>query len=425
MIWKSAGHTFIITKKETGMVEMPRNEILQRAAILAPDNQSRPEGVDPPANQAPRTHRSAVKRWGFIALAVLATAVAGYYGDDYWTIGRFQVSTDDAYVMADSTTIAPKVAGYLSAVLVQDNQPVTTGQILARIDDRDLRTAFDQARADVAAAAATVQNFEARISLQAAEIAQAQAAVDSTHAKLRFAQIDAARYRFLVTTGAGTLQHTQQTRSARDEAAAQLRHDEAAMLAAQRQVPVLVTLRDEAQAQLEHARAVAHQAELNLSYATITAPIDGTVGARSLRVGQYVVPGTQLLAVVPLSAAYVVANYKETQLAHVRAGQSVSVTIDGLSDITLQGHVDSLSPASGLEFALLPPDNATGNFTKIVQRIPVRISIQDRRAAGLLRAGMSVEPSIDTRPSSTPAESAIRFPSILPHSPKSRVVAIR
>jgi membrane fusion protein (multidrug efflux system) len=148
---------------------------------------------------------------------------------------------------------------------------------------------------------------------------------------------------------------------------------------------------------------VAHQAELNLSYATITAPINGTVGTRTLRVGQYVVPGTQLMAIVPLNAAYVVANYKETQLAHVHAGQPVSITVDGLSGAMLKGHVDSLAPASGLEFALLPPDNATGNFTKIVQRIPVRISIDDPAAAGLLRAGMSVEPSIDTRPSSTPA----------------------
>jgi membrane fusion protein (multidrug efflux system) len=349
------------------------------------------------------TGRLPVRRMALAAALLAGTALAGYYGHDYWTTGRFQVSTDDAYVKADSTTIAPKVAGYLADVLVQDNQPVKAGQVLAHIDDRDLRTAFNQARADVAAAAATVQNLGARISLQAAEIAQTEAAVDSTKARLQFAQVDAARYQALVTTGAGTLQRTQQTGAARDEIAAQLHHDEAAVLAAQRQVPVLTTLRDQAQAQLERARAVAQQAELNLSYATITAPIDGTVGARSLRVGQYVAPGTQLMAVVPLHAAYVVANYKETQLAHVYAGQSVAITIDGLSGATLQGHVDSLSPASGLEFALLPPDNATGNFTKIVQRIPVRISIDDPAAAGLLRAGMSVEPSIDTRPSSTPA----------------------
>jgi membrane fusion protein, multidrug efflux system len=345
-----------------------------------------------------------MRRVGLVLALLAGTALAGYYGHDYWTVGRFQVATDDAYVKADSTTIAPKVAGYLSAVLVQDNQPVKAGQVLAHIDDRDLRTAFDQARADVAAMEATVRNFDARISLQGAEIVQAQAALDATKAKLGFAEADAARYQALVTTGAGTLQRTQETGAARDQATAQLRHDQAAVLASQRQVPVLTTLRDQAAAQVEHARAVAHQAELNLSYATIIAPIDGTVGARSLRVGQYVAPGTQLMAVVPLNAAYVVANFKETQVAQVRAGQAVSITVDGVPGLALKGHVDSLSPASGQEFALLPPDNATGNFTKIVQRIPVRISIDDPQAAGLLRAGMSVEPSIDIRsPSSTSA----------------------
>jgi len=351
------------------------------------------------------SHRTAIRRAG-IGLALLAgTALAGYYGWDYWTVGRFMVSTDDAYVKADSTTVAPKVAGYLAEVLVGDNQPVHAGQVLARIDDRDLRAALDAASADVAAADATVANLNARISLQAAEIRQAEAAVDASQAKLAFAQVDAERYAALATTGAGTVQRTQQTVSARDAAAAQLRHDQASLLAAERQVPVLVTLRDGAQAQAARSRAAARQAELNLSYATITAAVDGTVGARSLRVGQYVAPGTQLMAVVPLHAAYVVANYKETQLANVHVGQSVTLHVDGLPGAELQGKVDSISPASGLEFALLPPDNATGNFTKIVQRIPVRISIAESPAAALLRAGMSVEPSIDTRTaaSSTPA----------------------
>jgi membrane fusion protein, multidrug efflux system len=377
------------TGKDNVMTEMPQVQPMR-------------EAIETTAGASFAPKRRLPIRRAVLALALLSgTALAGYYGHDYWTVGQFQVSTDDAYVKADSTTIAPKVPGYLSDVLVQDNQPVKAGQVLARIDDRDLRTAFDQARADVAATEATVRNLDARISLQAAEIAQAQAALDATKAKLGFAEADAARYRALVTTGAGTLQRTQETGAARDQAAAQLRHDQAAVLASQRQVPVLETLRDQAAAQVEHARAVARQAGLNLSYATIIAPIDGTVGARSLRVGQYVVPGTQLMAVVPLNAAYVVANFKETQLAHVRTGQAVSITVDGVSGLALKGHVDSLSPASGQEFALLPPDNATGNFTKIVQRIPVRILIDDPRAAGLLRAGMSAEPSIDTRSASS------------------------
>jgi membrane fusion protein (multidrug efflux system) len=160
---------------------------------------------------------------------------------------------------------------------------------------------------------------------------------------------------------------------------------------------VLTTAREQAQAQLERSRAVAHQAELNLSYATIVAPVNGTVGARSLRIGQYVTAGTQLMAVVPLHATYIVANFKETQLTHVRDGQPVEIKVDTFPGAHITGHVDSLSPASGLEFALLPPDNATGNFTKIVQRIPVKIILDDERMAGLLRAGMSVEPTVNTK----------------------------
>jgi membrane fusion protein (multidrug efflux system) len=168
-------------------------------------------------------------------------------------------------------------------------------------------------------------------------------------------------------------------------------------LAAQKKVDVLTTGRSKAVAQVDRARAVERQMSLNLSYTAITAPVDGTVGARTLRIGQYVTAGTQLMAVVPLDAVYVVANFKETQLTHVRRGQPVEVRIDSFRGDRLKGHVDSLSPASGLEFALLPPDNATGNFTKIVQRVPVKIVLDDHHLAGLLRPGMSAEPTVDTR----------------------------
>lgn len=345
----------------------------------------------------PPHSRRIVKR-AALALALLAgVAGAGEFAYDYWTHGRFLVSTDDAYVKADYTSVAPKVSGYIAEVLVEDNQPVKAGQVLARIDDRDFRTALDRARADVAAANATVRNFDAQLNLQQAEVAQAAAAVAATQASLTFAQEDALRYRALVRTGAGTLQRAQQTEAARDALTAQLRRDGAGLTAAQRKIEVLQTARDETAAQVQRAQAAERQAELNLGYTTIAAPVDGTVGARSLRVGQYVSAGTQLMAVVPLHAAYVVANFKETQLANVRAGQPVRIEVDGLPDARINGHVDSLSPASGLEFALLPPDNATGNFTKIVQRIPVKIVLDDAANAGVLRAGMSVVPTIDTK----------------------------
>jgi membrane fusion protein (multidrug efflux system) len=193
------------------------------------------------------------------------------------------------------------------------------------------------------------------------------------------------------------VQRAQQTESTRGQAVAQLQRDKAGQLAAQKKVSVLTTEREQARAQLDRSKALANQAELNLGYTTIRAPVDGTVGARSLRLGQFVSAGTQLMAVVPLQATYIVANFKETQLTFVRDGQPVTVRVDSFPDLRLKGHVDSVSPASGLEFALLPPDNATGNFTKIVQRIPVKIALDDANMAGLLRAGMSVEPTINTR----------------------------
>jgi membrane fusion protein, multidrug efflux system len=341
--------------------------------------------------------RRALKR-AAVALAVsLGIAAAADFGYGYLTTGRYLESTDDAYVKADSTIISPKVSGYIAQVLVGDNQPVKAGQLLARIDDRDFRTALEQAQADVAGSEAAVCNLDAQIALQQSIIEQGTADVAAAEANLKFAEEERARYDDLMKTGSGTIQRAQQTDAALREKIAQLRHGKSALQATERKVEVFTTDRAKAVAQLDHARAVAHQAALNLSYTGISAPVDGTVGARSLRVGQFVQAGTQLMAVVPLDAVYIVANFKETQLTHVRNGQPVEIRIDSFHGTRLKGHVDSLSPASGLEFALLPPDNATGNFTKIVQRVPVKIVLDDHSLAGLLRPGMSAEPTIDTK----------------------------
>jgi membrane fusion protein (multidrug efflux system) len=336
---------------------------------------------------------------GAIGLALLAgTAVAADFGYHYWTAGRFMVSTDDAYVKADFTTVAPKVSGYIAEVLVQDNQPVKAGQVLARIDDRDFRAALDQAKAQLGSADAAIANLDAQIVLQQSLIEQARAGLAATQASLKFAQADAARYRDLAQTGYGSVQRAQQSEAARSETAAGLQRDQAGLIAAQKKIAVLATERAQSVADRDRAAAAEQQAELNLSYTVIAAPVDGTIGARSLRIGEYVAAGTQLMAVVPLDAAYVVANFKETQLAHMHDGQPVTIKVDGAPGIRIAGHVDSLSPASGLEFSLLPPDNATGNFTKIVQRIPVKIVLDSADAARVLRAGMSVEPSVNTKP---------------------------
>jgi membrane fusion protein (multidrug efflux system) len=328
---------------------------------------------------------------------IAALAAAADWGVGYWQNGRFLQSTDDAYLQADYTTIAPKVSGYIAEVLVADNQPVKAGEVLARIDDRDFRTALDQARAEVASGEADIRNIEAQIAQQQAVIEQARAAVASDQAGLTFARQNATRYRDLMQTGYGTTQAAQQTASVLQQQNANLTRDQAARTAAESQIAVLTSARDKTAQQLQRLQAMAQQAELNLGYTTITAPIDGSVGARSLRVGQYVQAGTQLMAVVPLDSVYVVANFKETQLTQLRNGQPARIAIDSFPDASIAGHVDSVAPASGQTFALLPPDNATGNFTKIVQRIPVKIAIDRNALAGLLRPGMSVEATIDTK----------------------------
>ncbi|MEB3045415.1 HlyD family secretion protein [Rhizobium mulingense] len=396
------------------MVELPRKQDFESAGEAERILAEAPAAQAPamPAAETPvvaapeKTGRSIVKR-AVIAAALLAgVAFAGDFGHRYWTVGRFIESTDDAYVKADYTTVAPKVAGYVRQVLVNDNDVVKAGQVLARIDDRDFQAALLQARADLKAAEAAITNIDAQIALQQSVIGQARATIDASQASLDFAVSDAARSARLITNGAGTQSRAEQTQSARDQAAAAVERDRAALVAAENKVPVLRSQRDQAIAERDRAAAAAHQAELNLSYTDIVAAVDGTIGARSIRVGQYVTSGTQLMALVPLHAVYVVANFKETQLTYVRPGQSVEIKVDSFPDMSIKGHVDSVSPASGLEFSLLPPDNATGNFTKIVQRIPVKIVIDDEALSGLLRSGMSVEPEVDTKAAQNEASRA-------------------
>src|SRR5580698_2616643 len=310
-----------------------------------------------------------------LGIALLLIAAAAGYGSYYWVVGRFLESTDDAYVQADSTIIAPKVSGYLVDVLVADNQTVKAGQALAKIDDRDYVAALDQAKADVATAQADIDNVKASLQQQQAVIAQARATVAVDQANLTYAEQDNARYDALANRGSGSVQNAQQAVSRRDDARATLDRDTAAVTAAEQQVGVLQAQLAKANGTLQHDQAVLAQAQLNLGYTNIVAPIDGVVGNRSLRLGGYVQAGTQLMAVVPLDAVYVVANFEETQLAAMRDGDPVGVVVDTYSKKTVKGRVDSIAPASGQEFALLPPDNATGNFTKIVQRIPVKIVI--------------------------------------------------
>jgi membrane fusion protein (multidrug efflux system) len=332
-----------------------------------------------------------------VGVGLAAIGAAGWYGYDYWTVGRFHVSTDDAYVQADNVTIAPKVSGYLVDVLVQDNETVKAGQVLARIDDRDYKVALDEAKANVLAAQALIDSQQGAVETQNALIDTAKGSVAVDQANAIFAEQENKRYGDLATSGYGSVQNAQNAAAKIGSARASIERDTGTLQSMKKQLDVIKAQTAQARAALAHEEAAEHQAELNLSYTTIVAPVDGTVGNRTLRVGQFVQAGTQLMSVVPTDAAYVVANYKETQLTDVKRGQPATIEVDMFPGRVFHGHVDSMAPASGQTFALLPPDNATGNFTKVVQRIPVKITLDpESERSGDLRPGMSVEPSIDT-----------------------------
>jgi membrane fusion protein, multidrug efflux system len=347
---------------------------------------------------APAVRSSRRRAWLTGAASAAVLALGAYYGTQYWTVGRFEISTDDAYVQADNTTIAPRVSGYLDQVLVGDNEHVKAGQVLARIDPRDFTVALDQAKADVAASHAAVAAKQASLDIQQSIIEGANATLAVDRANEKFAEQEDKRYSDLASTGFGTTQNAQQAASRIAAASASVQRDTAAFASAVKQVGLLKAELAQAEATAAHNLAVQRQAELNLGYATIVSPVDGVVGNRTLRVGQFVQTGTQLMSLVPTANTYIVANYKETQLTHVQSGQPVEVEVDTFPGKVAHGHVDSIAPASGQQFALLPPDNATGNFTKIVQRIPVKIVLDpDSALSGDLRPGMSVTPTIDTR----------------------------
>src|ERR1700742_679853 len=393
---------------------MTRHTIdFQAEKALPADDELVPQPV--PAAPRPST-KDRLRRLLMAGAAVAILAGASWYGFDYWTVGRFLVSTDDAYIKADNTTIAPKVSGYLHEVLVGDNERVKAGQTLARIDDRDFKVALDQAKADVAAARAAITSKQAHLEVQQAVINAAKATIDVDDANVTFAAQDNKRYATLAISGYGSVQNAQLSQSKIASAEATRARDTANLTSATKQVDLLKAEIVQAEAALARAQAQQSQAELNLSYTDIVAPIDAVVGNRTLRTGQYVQAGTQLMSLVPASGAYVIANYKETQLTDVHEGQAVEIAVDMFPGQVVRGHVDSIAPASGQEFALLPPDNATGNFTKVVQRIPVRIVLDSSGNSSIeLRPGMSVIPTIETRApkSSVEAKAVSKIPTTI------------
>lgn len=343
------------------------------------------------------------KRLSFRQVALTGAALAllggaGWYGYDWWTTGRFLESTDDAYVGGNVTAIAPHVSGFIDEVLVEDNQHVKAGQLLIRLDRRDYQAALDHAKAAADARGAALDGLHAQYLLQQATIRQEEAEVVARSAQLTFAIQDAARYQSLSVADAGSRQDAQRTASLERQAHASLAAATATLEAGRQQLNVLTAAIAEADAALAQARADRQASELNLGYTEIRAPIDGYLGNRAAQVGAYVAAGSYLVSVIPADGLWVDANFKEDQLTHMTDGQGATVIADVLPGHVFHGHVASMAPGTGAVFSVIPAENATGNFTKIVQRVPVRV-VLDAGDAELrrLRPGLSATASVDMR----------------------------
>ena len=350
------------------------------------------------AAEAPPAKRRSRRGLLLMAAAAILAAGGGFYGYDWWTVGRFLESTDDAYVAASSATVTSKIAGYIKAVVVADNSRVHAGDPLVLLDDADNRIALQQAEAKIATQEAALERIAREIQSGQAAIAQAEAQLASARAATDNAEAQFERMRALTTKGFATRKDFDAARAGMLQAQSAVDAAVAGVNAANANVATTEAQKAEAARVLEQDRLAHDQAALNLEHTVIRAPFDGVVGNRAAEPSEFVQPGQRLLAVVPLDAVYIDANFKETQLGRIVPGQTAAITVDAYPDRVIEGRVESLSPASGSVFSLLPPDNATGNFTKITQRVPVRIALPDDVVAeGRIRPGMSVTVEVDTR----------------------------
>jgi len=371
------------------------------AAARKPDPQpvvEQPSVSAPPPAEAPKAKRRSPRRTLIGLGAILLLALGSWYGHYWWTIGRFVESTDDAYVGAHTATLAAKVPGYLASVDVADNAEIKSGDVIARIDDGDYKLAAETARDNIAIQQATVTRIGKQTAAQESAIAQAKAQLASAKAGSLRAELELARQQSLAGKEFASRQALEQAQANRDQAVAAVQGAEAGVTAAEANVAVLKAQQEEAQRTLKQFQTALAKAERDLSFTVIRAPFDGVIGNRAVQSGDYVQPGQRLASLVPLHEVYIDANFKETQLEHMRPGEPATVSVDALPDHDIKGHVVSVAPASGSVFSLLPPDNATGNFTKVVQRLAVRIEVPATvKTQELLRPGMSVVVSVNTK----------------------------
>ena len=353
----------------------------------------------PPAQRRPWSGNTFVRLAVLVAAGVIVVLFATQW--DRWVGLSIRQVTDDAYVRGDITPLSAKVEGYVRRVAVDDFERVKEGEPLVEIEDDDYRARVAQAEADLLGAEAAIENLKARKAAQRAQVAEAQDAINATQADVERTRLEAARQRTLLATTFGTPQRVEQADAAAERFAATLARNQAQLEAQRRQLAVLDTQEAQLRADVKAKQAALDLAKINLGYTRILAPVSGMVSERDVRDGQYVHAGSQVISIVPLDNVWVLGNYKETQLTHVAIGQRAEIRVDTFPGVVITAIVDSIAPASGAQFSLLPPDNATGNFTKVVQRIPVKLRIApDNPLSGKLRPGMSVIATIltDTKP---------------------------
>jgi membrane fusion protein (multidrug efflux system) len=379
-------------------------EIVARRPAETPGSPS----IDKPAAAAaaPAAPKSGKRKLVLMGIVILLALAAAGYGGYYVLVGRFYVSTDDAYVRANNTTLGARVSGHIAAILPGDNTLVRTGDVIFRIDDGDYRIAVDAARTKIATQQATIDRIGRQVTALESAVEQAQAQVVSAEAALKRAGLDFDRQQALSTKGFASRATFEVSEAGRDQGVAAVKSAQAAYDAARDNVEVTKAQQTEARALLAELQTSLAKAERDLDFTSVRAPVDGTFSNRLVNTGDFVVVGQRLGNVVPLNDVFIDANFKETQLKRIRPGQPVTISVDAYGHRKFAGIVESISPAAGSVFTLLPPDNATGNFTKIVQRLPVRIRVpKDVARQNLLRAGMSVYATVDTSEGALDADS--------------------
>jgi membrane fusion protein (multidrug efflux system) len=377
--------------------------LLEEAQRPAPKLALAPQAEAPHASVPSETKakRPPIMKRAILGAAILAAlSGATYYGHDWYVLGRFEISTDDAYVKTDMAQLGAKVAGYVMEIPAEENAAVKTGDVILKLDDGDYKLAVDAAKARIETQKAVIGGFASATEAQAAQIAAAQARLASSQAEETNANANADRAKTLVTRKIVSEQTLDDSTMRQNTAIAAVTEAKAGIDAAKAQISVIAANRIQAERTLDELKTSLAKAERDLSFTEIRAPFDGIVANRAVEPGQFVQGGTRLMALVPVDSAYIEANFKETQLADLHEGQKAEITVDAFDGSVFEGRVLSLAPASGSEFSLLPPENATGNFTKITQRVPVKVSVP-AELAQKLRPGLSVTVTVDTRDSDT------------------------